>query len=435
MEIQKPEKRSTKRIFIILSICIIILLVLFTFSKLLSEKDISNNSNDTIYSQNYNSINKISPFGTGINVLSDNNLKYLDAGGNIMTTNAHSYSSPVLKTNGKRVLLYDKGGMNLKIEKNSAVTNELNFSSYISAACIGKYRSYAYSLDDDSGYQSHIYVFADNKNIFEWGSASDYCVDLKFNNSESELAVTVMGVNNAELYSKIMVFDLHKRELLFESLFKENAICCVDFINNNSLAVFTEQGLFKVLNSGDSELIYDYDSSELNKIFTYPNGLKVLLLSPYGNYQTPKLIVFDHKYKQLYDHRFEVILNDVTCNKKYVSVIGDDFVLTLNKDNSVTGMTQISEKCKNVILTSTDVYVLTTLGVHKYNVYSNNTNSDITKETTSENTTSAVTQDTTEAVSENELTTTEDITNITNEPDSNNFTSESVVQTGEAVYG
>lgn len=464
MENKEKKKPDLKKIFIICGIVLIILALVFSLAGFLT--DYSGNSskkNDSVeglfYHVNSDSVKDFTEFGNGVAILTNNTVQYLDASGNLMASNQHSFADPAMYVAGKNMLLYDKGGSGLRLEKNSSVFKELTLESSITCAALGKSNYYAYSLNEDAGYQSHVSVcsFA-GKVVFEWGSASDYCLSLCLSDDCKKLAVSVVGVDNAEYFSKVLLFDIPKKEMIYETVFDEKTVFRIDFINSKELAVFTDSGLFRSDNEGNVSPIYEYASTELNNVSLSDNGFKIISIAPYGNEQTPTVIVFNKKFNELFRHEYDSAISDVFCNKNYVCVAQNDVIKVINRDNTVIGNFRLDEKCENVVLIGRNIFLLTASGISKFDVsYSNNSNDEaeeVTKkiytddetistasttenvsETTSDYTVADANLTTAESVSDDNTESTQEAVSDTSAPAEPASSAAEIISSEEEIFG
>ena len=205
----KRQKRSdVKRLFTVLGCAVLIVTVLIALVWFLSRffhLDLFNGKEDAgarvgvIYQINSDNVRSMEAYAGGVAVLTNSSLKYLDSSGHELESNKHAFSSPEMKVNNKNVFVFDKGGVGYRLEKNTSVFSEESAPGQILCGAVGRRGNYALSVNNDGGFQSHIFVYSSKgKKQFEWGSASDYCSALALSDSGGRVAVAGLGAENAD---------------------------------------------------------------------------------------------------------------------------------------------------------------------------------------------------------------------------------------------
>ena len=388
-----------------LLLLLILAAAFFLNNKLPSSTLREEESKDIFYSINSDNLKSFVPFSDGVALLSASSLRYLDAAGNEIVTNTHSFANPVIDVSSKTVLLYDRGGYSLKIENNTSEYRSLSFNSVITTAALGHSGNYAYVLNSDSGYQSHLYVYTLNgKKQFEWGSASDYIIDVALSDNGKYAAVTLMGIEGAEYFSKIILFKFNSSEPVYTAELRDTSVYEIDFIANKKLAVYSDNGVYTINNKGEFAAIQTYSLSEMSYSSVYYNGLACTLISRYSNEKEPLLTVFNKRGKQIFTRTFSEQITDVYCSKNYVCLVADDVIEILNTEGTLVGEIDLDETCINAVIAGRRVYALTSSGIYSFSVNANSSSVDSIVETQpdTENITENTTENTTENIAENQ---------------------------------
>ncbi|MBQ2758715.1 MAG: hypothetical protein IJE93_03005 [Clostridia bacterium] len=389
---------------------LLILAAAFFLNNKMPSATVSNEDNtDIFYSINSDNLKDMLPFSDGVALLGASSLRYLDASGNEIVTNTHSFSNPAIEINGKTAILYDRGGYSLRIENNTSEYRNLTFNSVITTATIGNKGNYAYVLNSDSGYQSHLYVYTLNgKKQFEWGSASDYIIDAALSDNGKYAAVTLMGIEGAQYFSKVILFKFNSSEPVYTVELRDTTVYEIDFVGSKKLSVYSDTGVYVINNKGEFTAVQAYSASEMSYSSVYYNGLACTLISRYSNEKEPVLTVFNKRGKQIYTHSFSEQITGVYCAKSYVCVIADNVLEILNTEGTVIGRILLNEACVDAVIAGRRVFALTSSGVHSIAVNTNNTLSDSIIETQpeAENTTEKQTEADTTAEKQTEADTT-----------------------------
>lgn len=384
---QSSHKKSNesgsdlKRLFKVLGLSLLIVFLLaaavtfisrYTGLDLFSEKDTASDIPDgVIYQVDSDNVKEIAPYENGVVMLTNSAVQYIDRSGREIDTNKHTFASPEMQVNGKTVFVYDKGGSGYRVEKNASVYAEQTASGVITCGAIGKKDNYAFSLDNHEGYQSHIFVYSfRGQKQFEWGSSSDYCFRMALSDSGNKLAVAVIGVENAEYYSKVMVFNFNSGQPAYTVDFADKTVFDIDFITGKKIAVYTDGGVYLIENDGGYQCIQEYSATEIMQAFVSANGLSCTAIAPYGNEQAPVITVFDQRHKLLYAHQYNELISGVVSGGSYVGVVMFDRVQILNSDEKVLGDILPGEACERCVIVNHSLFILTGTGLHRYSIYS-----------------------------------------------------------------
>ena len=375
------QKRSDmKRLLTVLGSSVLIVLLLialvwfvsrfFHFSLFSGKNSEKGARVGVIYQINSDNVRSMNAYAGGVAVLTNSSLKYLDSSGRELESNKHNYSAPVMKVCEKNVFLFDKGGVGYRLEKNTSVFSEESAPGPILCGTVGKKGNYAFSVNNDAGYQSHILVYsAKGKKQFEWGSASDYCCNLALSDAGGRVAVAVLGAENAEYYSKVMLFSFRSGSPVFSVDFSDETVFDLDFVSSRKLAVYTDRGVYLINQNGISTPLLEYPANELRAADVNRNGLRAVVTAPFGNDQTPIVTVFSEKNKILFSRQYDGQITGVQCGDSYAGVMVDGCIELLNRDNIAAGTVDPGEACSYFAVVNHSVYTLMSDGVCRYNVF------------------------------------------------------------------
>ncbi len=328
-------------------------------------------SKNLIYDSLPDSIKDIEAYSSGSVLLTDTSVDYLDSSGRMLASNAHLFSQPVIKTNKGNVLIYDRGANSFRIESNSSIYNVFTVNGAISAAAIGAKNNYAYVLNGEGGYQSHLYVYSfRGQKQFEWGSASDYCVALNLSDNGKSIAIATIGVDSAEYYSSVTLFNFKQSESVFSVELPDCTVFDLDFINNSSVAAFTDNGLYSISSDGSFTKICDYVPSEICHSSSSAK-LKTVVLANHGNTKDNDIVVFNKKYEEIFRIKSDTEIYAVRATDKYIAVICGDAIKIYDSSGNCIGNVVVGEKCLDVAFSGRTLYIRTVTGIYSFDSYDN----------------------------------------------------------------
>ncbi len=356
----------------VIGAALLIVAVIIAAAYVIDEKfpAISSGNSQTIgtaFDINAESVNAIVPYSGGVAAVADTTVYYFGSSGTLLASNDHTFSTPIAETAGRNLLLYDLGGYGYRIENRGGVSNEQTTTAPITCATIGTRGNYAYSLNADSGYQSHLFVYSGrNKKIFEWGSSSDYISVLALSDNGRCCAAGILTSENAKIVSTVKLFAFESDEPLLSADFAGSVIYDIAFTSAKTLIVFCNDGVYSVGADGTKEQVLSYASNEISCFYDFQSGLKVLSIAVYGNENNTRVIVFSKNGKQLFEKTLTEDVTSVVCSKNRVSVVSNNKVETFNTAGNSVGLAYLNENVSSAVLSGSDIFILGAGGLYSF---------------------------------------------------------------------
>lgn len=271
------NKTAVKRILIVVAILIVMGLTVFAVANRdnLTPEKISNwvkydllGSHDTGY--------PVKVIGTGVNennFLCDNGAFYvsdtayvsLSSSGNELCYNRHSFSKPVLTSDGDNVLIYNLGGNGYVVgnKKQLGKFRTTKDDKYIITADVNK-NGYYCIVSETDGYLSKIFVYnKDNEQIYAYSFADYYINAVALNSAGTGCIACGVSGDNGSLLSIAYQLDFTNEKPIATYTLDENTIYDVQYLSSSRVCMVGSGSSF-MLNLGDSKLKQiDYGSMEL----------------------------------------------------------------------------------------------------------------------------------------------------------------------------
>ena len=368
-----PKKREIKKIspLMLIGIAALVLLVVIAAAIAVADRadTADNNRTHGVYTINSESVLDLGAYTSGVAVLTSNSVDYVDSFGNLMSANEHTYTNPVMITSGKNLVLYDRGGNLMKIEKNASLYKSFTFDAPVSCADITANGTYAYVLNGDSGYQSHLFVYSyKGKKLFEWSSA-EYVVRVSVSDSGNSAAVSTVSVENADTLSKVYLFQFNKNTYDYAEEFIGETVFDIDFAGGKKLAVLTDRGAYLMTAKGERSALCEYSANELNHTDLKKGSLGIVSVNLYGDTNNTKVYLFDKGYKNVSEQSYQNAISGVIADLSYYAVIFDKEIYILNSKGIETGHIQLDEICMDAVVSGGKLYVLTSGGIQHFGLH------------------------------------------------------------------
>ena len=352
----------------LIGIAALVVLVIIAAAIAVADHAESSGKNRThgAYTINSDSVLELGDYTSGVAVLTSNSVDYVDSFGNLMSANEHTYTNPVMITSGKNLVLYDRGGNLMKIEKNASLYKSFTFEAPISCADITSKGTYAYVLNADSGYQSHLFVYSyKGKKLFEWSSL-EYVVGVAVADSGNFVAINTISVGNADTLSKVYLFQFNKETYDYMEEFIGETVFDIDFVSGKKIAVLTDRGAYLMNAKGERTALCEYSANELNHTDLKKGSLGIVSVNLYGNTNNTKVYLFDRNYKNVYEQTYQNAISDVIADLNYYAVIFGNEIRILNSKNIETGHILLDEVCMDAVISGGKLYVLSSGGIRQY---------------------------------------------------------------------
>ncbi len=152
--------------------------------------------------------------GSDLFVIGDDTTFSLDATARRFGEQQHTLSSPIATAAGGRVLLLDVGENSYRVLSKTKILLEEQSAQKLLTGALGKDGTLAVAARGEAS-QSKLTVYnKSHKEIFVWNCASENIIAAAVSDNGKRAAVSVVGAQNGELYSKVYsIFPIMNRLL------------------------------------------------------------------------------------------------------------------------------------------------------------------------------------------------------------------------------
>ncbi|WP_283610014.1 DUF5711 family protein [Faecalispora anaeroviscerum] len=229
-------------------------------------------------------------------VVSDTSITMLNSTAKELARRQHSFSNPVAKAWGQRVLVYNLGGTGYQVESISKAGERRIADSDILAGAISGNGRVALATESQ-GYHSRMTVYQENGKAFYTYDFSEYYIThIALNRSGTRAAVAGVAAKNGAMVSVVYLFDFGSPKPVSQLTYQDNLVLSLDYGQNGAIVAVGDQ-LTSVISENGEKTDYGYGSqSYLGS--AVDNGRTALLLAPYANADSASLVLVDAKGKQ-----------------------------------------------------------------------------------------------------------------------------------------
>ncbi len=303
--------------------------------------------------------------GSDLILLDDAGVRVIDSTAKEISNLEHNFDHPVAESSGGRILLYDIGAKQFRIQSKTRVLFEKQTDYMILTAALGKDGSVAVATRAD-GAESMLTVFdKKHKDVFRWACAKEHIVSCDVSDDGKKFVAAVLGVDNGSVYSKVYVFEKDKTEPAASFEYKDSALAQVKFLSNDRFIVFGNN-VCEIIDGKEVSKKIDVSVNTPSRLFVSDNNTAVLVLSKYSS-TTQKIVkVYNKSGKEVFSAEITGIVKSVSTDGKYTAVLTDSQVCIYNMKGEMTGKAELTSDPIGVAVYGKHTYVFESEGIFEY---------------------------------------------------------------------
>lgn len=333
------EKRRTRlrviAIILILVLLIIIAMSSFHIASVSSLRDGSKSFWSRLgpgdgypYQLNSSNVDGIGVLNGDIFILETDKTMTLNTTAKEVKSVKHTYARPAMSIRSDRALVYDRAGTRYRVENRTDTIAEGQLSSdeIIITGTVGKKGNIAFgTLCNDATSRLVVINSTYKKRVFVWNCANYTISSVALSDNGKYAAVSVIGSENAEEYSKIYIFNFDYAEPVFEGEYLGNTLVAVHFTDNNDLAAVGDNGLVFIRNFKKSEKV-DLKDSTLSAFAFGENGDTITVQARYGSVNTQQLVGYRPSGKEDFRVDYDEEIKALSVSKSRIGVLTSNTV-------------------------------------------------------------------------------------------------------------
>lgn len=368
IKVAQRRKRRLQIIAIVLLIVLLLLLALSSFhgTTVSTMKDGSKSFFSNIgpgggypYAVNSNAVADVGVLDGDIFLLENNQTVTLNSTAKEIKRDRHTYGRPAMDICSNRALVYDRGGNRYRIETRKKIikTGKLHADESIITGAIGKKGNIAFGTLTSTA-SSRLVVINRNykKRVFVWDCADYTVTSVALSDNGKYAAVSVIGSENAEEYSKVFVFDFDYSEPLCEKEYLGTSIIKVHFSDNNDVVAVGDNACIFLRNFNDSKTV-KYGESTLNGFAFANNGATVLCISDYGSLNAQRLVGYRPNGKEAFRKTTDRQVKGIWSSDSRIAVLTINRVELYTFGGHLTKAVGADVSARKALLVGNRVYI------------------------------------------------------------------------------
>lgn len=375
------NKKTMKKIFVFMRIPIVILAVvaaLFLSARLLGNVAVSNIT-DTLrqtdelfkkgegypYSTDVSKFRKAVSVGGGPLIIYDESSVVLGSSAKEIFSMPLSYADSKVITKNGRALIYSNSSndivMQSKTEKLGGITEE----GAVVAAALAKNGYFATSHATEAN-QSVLTVYNNRfEKVFQWNCSQERIADISLSSNGKKLAVTAIGAENAEIYSRLLVFDIKSAQPLADTKYSGTLILRVVYTASNRIIAAGDNRTVVITNKGElyDELVYPTDS--ILAVCADDSGNTAVFYEEFGGAKTG-MVRFSSSGKKTCTVTLDGIPDCVTAYGGKIAVADGNKINVYSSSGKVTRTFEAENHVSDIFCCSGEIYTVEGGLIRKY---------------------------------------------------------------------
>lgn len=301
----------------------------------------------------------------------DETVKVLDSTAKEISNIPHTYDHPIMSCNSGRALIYDIGAKRFRVQSKTRTLYEKELDYIILTGAMSKDGTVAIA-SRTSDAQSMLTVYDSNEEeIFVWKCAKENIISCDVSDNGKLYAVSVLGVDNGSVYSKVYIFNKRDTEPKATFEYKDSAVSSVQFLSNETLFVFGNN-ICQVIKGEKVKENIDVSVNTPYKLYISDNNTAVVVLSKYSS-TTQKIIkVYNKSGSELFTQEIDGLIKSVSTDGKYTAVLTDENVQIYNTKGKLTGSAVVNTDAEKVMVSGRNTYVYSADKIEQFSSVSDN---------------------------------------------------------------
>lgn len=296
------NKKLAKKILNLLKIPLVILAVvaaIFLSARMLGNVAVSNVTDSLRltaelfrkgggypYSTDVSRLKEVTSIGSSpLLIYNDSSIVLSSSANEVFSLKLDSADSKVISRNG-RALIYSNSSNDVILHSRTEKLGAIKEDGAVIAAALAKNGYFATSHSTEAN-ESVLTVYNNRfDKVFQWNCSQERIADISLSENGKKLAVVAIGADNAEIYTRIIVFNINSTDFMADVKYNGTLFLKVSFTSSNRVIAAGDNRTVVIKNNGEAvdEIVYPDDS--LIAACIDDNGNTVIFYEEFGGAKT-----------------------------------------------------------------------------------------------------------------------------------------------------
>lgn len=257
-------------------------------------------------------------------LLTDSYLTYYNDRGGEVTRYPCTYSSALLRTAGKYVLVAEQGGKRLLLTTRSMTLQDMTLENTILAADVNAKGQFAVLTQGTQGYAVELTVYDQKGTQLYRRSRASLASEVTLSADGKLAALLSLEATDGVLATSVEVFSLTSADTkaLYTHTAADTLLYRLDFLSNERLVAVGESGALLMTVDGGQPTAYDVGGRQLLG-YAVADGSTALILRPRGDTDGGEVVMLDGNGTQLCAVPFTGEFRHLSAQGKQVLLLTD----------------------------------------------------------------------------------------------------------------
>lgn len=378
---KKRNAITFKKILKILRIPIVVLVVaaaLFLSIRLVGDVAVSNITDSirqvkTVFSKSdgypypLDTLNfrNVVPLGGGPLVIYDDSTLVMNAAADEVFTMQLGYSDSKAVTRNGRALIYSPSSNEVILQSKTEKLGSITEAAPVTVAALSEKGGFATSHSADEN-QSILTVYNNRfKKIFQWNCSQEFITDISLSGNGKRVAVAATGVENAEIYTRIIIFDVKKTEPIADIKYGGTLFLRVVYTNSNRIIAVGDNKTVVHNKKGEviDELVYSEDS--LISVCADDNGNTTVCYEEFGGSKTG-IARYSSSGKKTCSIVVDGMPDCIAAHSGRIAVASGNSITVYSSSGNESKKIETESPVARIFICSGTVYTVEGGSIHKY---------------------------------------------------------------------
>ncbi len=193
-------------------------------------------------------------------VLSDTYYTVYDLKGDEVFSSQHTMTNAIMKTAGKRALIYNQGSFRFKVSTEYKDVYEKKLDDQIIYATISD-EGYVAVVTNSDKYQSFLTIYNEKGEEIFYSSSSEKILSVAFTHRSKGCIISTMSIHNSEIVSKIHSYKFDTEKKIWSSSTIPVLTLDLKILQNNDIMLVGDKSAYVLSSEGNILESYTYTSS------------------------------------------------------------------------------------------------------------------------------------------------------------------------------
>lgn len=317
------------------------------------------------YSVDISRLKEVTSIGSSpLLIYGDESIVLNSSANEVFSLKLNSADSKVISRNG-RALIYSNSSNNLVLQSRTEELGSVTENGAVVSAALAKNGYFATSHSTDEA-QSVLTVYNNRFNsVFQWNCSQERIADISLSSNGKKVAVVAVGAENAEIYTRIIVFNTNSKEIITDLKYSGTLFLKISFTSSNRIIAVGDNRTVVIKSNGEAmdEMVYPEDS--LSAVCVDDNGNTVVFYEEFGGAKTG-MVRFSSSGKKTCSETLDGIPDCVTAYGGKIAVLNSSEITVYSLTGKATRTFETESHPSDIFGCSGEIYTVEGGAVCKY---------------------------------------------------------------------